>query len=138
MENKDRVINWIRMSLSQDPHSLTESFYFDRTKQLFFSIHVVDYFMLTDDLEIDPAASVSYSDKSQQEIVAWIKRLERNDVSILKVPQKGITDDKLQEIEAIEFIEKHHIDVSSARTWEVEADVEVTIDLSDDEAPEKK
>lgn len=50
--------------------------------------------MLDEDLEIKPAAEVSYSEKTQLEIVEWIKRLEKKDGSIISVPQKRIQETK--------------------------------------------
>ncbi len=137
MENREKIINWIGISLAQSPGSLTESFYFDKEKQLFFSIHVVDYAMLNEDLEINPAAKVSYSEKTQLEIVEWIKRLEKEDSSIISVPQKGLIDDKLKEIEAIEFLNEHEIDSDVATVWEVESHASISIDLTVDQKSKK-
>ena len=109
MENREKIINWIGISLAQAPGNLTELFYFDKEKQLFFSIHILDYLMLDEELEINPAANVSYSKKTQLEIVEWIKRLEKKDSSIISVPQKGLIDDKLKEIEAVEFLNEHEL-----------------------------
>ena len=137
MENRDRIINWISISLSQAPNSLTESFYFDHKKQIFFSIHAVDYFMLNENLEIDPSVKASYSKENQQEIEDWVKRLEENDSSIIRVPQKGFTDDKLKEIDAIAFINENKIDCDKAILWEVESKVSIGFDLTKDKEIKK-
>ena len=138
MENKDRIINWIGISLSEAPNSLTVSYYFDYENYIFFSIHVVDYFMLNEDLEIDSSVTnISYSEKNQREIVYWIKRLDKNDNSIISVPQKGLTDDKLREIEAIEFIKKNKIDTDKATLWKIESESSISFDLREDEENNK-
>lgn len=104
---------------------------------MFFSIHILDYAMLDEDLEIKPAAEVSYSEKTQREIVEWIKRLEKKDGSIISVPQKGLTDDKLKEIEAVEFLNENKIDPDVATVWEVESQVSISIDLTGDKKTKK-
>ncbi len=122
------------MSLAKPPNKLTEMFYFDHKNYIFFSIHVVDYFMLNEDMEIDSSVTnISYSEKNQQEIVDWIKRLEKNDHSIIRVPQKGLEDDKLRKIEAIKFINENNIDTDKAILWEVESKSSISFDLTADE-----
>jgi hypothetical protein len=138
MEKKERIINWIGVALSQDPNSLTEAFYFDRSEQRFFSIHFLDYFMLDEDLDINPAANISYSEETQQEIVGWIRRIENKDNSILRLPQKGLIDEKLKEIEALQFINEKEIDIESAKIWEVESNVSVGFDLAIEDEKKQK
>ncbi len=130
MDKKDHIIGWLGMVLSLEPGRLTESFYFDRKEQLFFSIHVMDYFMVTEDLEIDPASTTNMSEASLQTIVHWMKRLEEDTDSIIQIPQRGITDKTLREIQAREYILEHQIDLGTARVWEIDSDVSVKVDLT--------
>lgn len=76
MNEKNEVIKFIKMALSQLPNEITRSFYYDKMNQTFFVIHIVDYFMLNEDLEIDDSVAVSMSKASQNEIVDWINRKE--------------------------------------------------------------
>ncbi len=130
MDKKDHIIGWLRMVLSLEPGRLTETFYLDKKKQIFFSIHFADYAMFTEDLEIDPAVSTGYSQESEQAILDWFRRLDNNDSSIVRVPQRGITDRNLREIEANEFIRQHNVDLETAFIWEFAQEVSVKVDLT--------
>lgn len=141
MNNKNQVNEFIKMALSQLPNEITRSFYYDKLNHTFFVIHIFDYFMLNQDLEIDASVEVSISKESQKEIVDWIKRIEKNDNSIIRVPQKGITDEELQHIEFLKFIEKNNIDLELARMQKVEAKEEkesIKFDLNKIDKTNKK
>ena len=56
----------------------------------------------------------------------------KKDSSIISVPQKGLIDDKLKEIEAVEFLNEHEIDPDIATVWEVESQVSIGFDFRDD------
>lgn len=120
MNQKNQIIELIKAAISSPPNELTRSFYYDKLNQTFFIIHIVDYFMLNEDLEIDNSAQVSISEKSQKEIVDWIKRIEKNDDSIIRVPQKGITDEELKHIEFLKYIKESEIDLDIAKIQKVE------------------
>ena len=133
MDQRTRIINWIGISLSIDPGNLTESFYFDRRSQTFFSVHVADLFMLNEDLELDVAVSdISYSEKEITELIHWIKRIDGDDQDIVFIPKKGISDQALREEEASAFFEALNIDVSKVQFWEVDSNPSVTIDLKNE------
>lgn len=130
MNKRNRIINWIGVSLSLPENRQSEMFYFDKSQNLFFSIHIVDYFMLDENLEIDESATSSYNKKTENEIVSWIKRIEREDKLIISVPQKGLTNDSLKRIEAEKFLKELSVDIDKTQIWEVEEKISVNIDLT--------
>ncbi|WP_299888821.1 hypothetical protein [uncultured Lacinutrix sp.] len=130
MNKRNRIINWIGFSLSLPENRQSEMFYFDKSQNLFFSIHIVDYFMLDENLEIDESATSSYNKKTENEIVSWIKQIEREDKLIISVPQKGLINDSLKRIEAEKFLEGLSVDIDKTQIWEVEEKISVNIDLT--------
>jgi len=134
MEEKDRIINWLNVAIAQSPTKLTESFYYDKLKQTFFSILAVDYFMFKDNLELDPSAESSYTDEQLKDVVSWIKRIEDEDDQIIRVPQLGIQDQELKNIKINEFIDSNGIDINNSKFWLVDEKISVRFDLTDQEA----
>jgi hypothetical protein len=130
MNKRNRIINWIGVSLSLPENRQSEMFFFDKSKNLFFSIHIVDYFMLDENLEIDKSTTSSYNKKTENEIVSWIKRIEREDKLIISVPQKGLSNDSLKRIEAEKFIDGLSVEIDKTEIWEVEEKISVNIDLT--------
>ncbi|WP_405223817.1 hypothetical protein [Dokdonia sp. Asnod1-B02] len=130
MNKRNRIINWIGVSLSLPQNKQSEMFYFDKSQNLFFSIHIVDYFMLNENLEIDESTTSSYNKKTENEIVSWIKRIELEDKRIISVPQKGLTDETRKKIEAEKFLDDLSVDIDKTKIWEVEEKISVNIDLT--------
>ena len=130
MNKRNRIINWIGVSLSLPENRQSEMFFFDKSKNLFFSIHIVDYFMLDENLEIDKSTTSSYNKKTENEIVSWIKWIEREDKLIISVPQKGLSNDSLKRIEAEKFIDGLSVEIDKTEIWEVEEKISVNIDLT--------
>ncbi|EZH75906.1 hypothetical protein ATO12_03695 [Aquimarina atlantica] len=139
-DKRERFINWIGVSLSLPEDRLTEIFYFDKKTNLFFTIHVADYFMLNEDFEVDEAVTTSYNKKTEDEIVTWIKRIENEDKQIIRVPQKGLTDKTLKRIEAKNFLNGLSIEMDELQIWEIEESTSVKIDLTKEQqnSPDKK
>ncbi|WP_291721775.1 hypothetical protein [Bernardetia sp.] len=96
--------------------------------------------MLNEDLEIDDSVTSSMSREAQKEIVNWIKRIEKNDSSLICIPQRGITDEEILEIELLEFIENNNIDLETAKIQlaESEMPISVSLDLENIKISQKK
>jgi hypothetical protein len=138
MSDKNKVIEFIKMALSKLPNEITRSFYYDKLNHTFFVIHITDYFMLNEDLEIDASVEVSMSDESQKEIVELIKRVEKNDNFIIRVPQKGIIDEELKHIEFLDYVNTNDIDLDLARIQSIEEKLSVKFDLETIDTKGKK
>ena len=124
----DHIKEWFGRALSVPKGNLTECFYFDRKEHIFFSILFVDYFMLDENLEIDPFASVSYSTDYQHSIHSWLQRMDKKDPTILSIPTIGPLDEKAAIDEATKFLDQHKIDPFLARIWDGgNADIEVPL-----------
>ena len=131
MDNKrERLLNWIEIPLSFPVGRLTETFYFDKKTNLFFSIHIIDFFMLNEDYEIAEDVTTSYNKETENDIASWMKRILNEDKQIIEVPQKGLTDETLKKIEAEKFLNGLSIDLDKAEIWEVEISNSIQIDLT--------
>ncbi|WP_338769559.1 hypothetical protein WAF17_10110 [Bernardetia sp. ABR2-2B] len=129
MNQKNQIIELIKAAISSPPNEFTRSFCYDTTNQTFFVIHALDYFMLNENLEIDVSAESSMPTEAQKEIVGWIQRIEKNDDSIIRIPQKGITDQELKQIEFQKFIEENGIDLNLAKLQKAESKISISFDL---------
>lgn len=112
MNYESRLLNWLRIALSQSPNLLSESFYYDKENQEFFSILITDYFMFDEKLEIDKSVTTSYSEENLKKIVKKIKRIENNDKSIIAIPR--LTNQKRKAI-LDNFIESLPINLTAEK-----------------------
>lgn len=120
MTKRTQIIKWLCHALSLSPEEITEVFYFDRINNVFFSIHIADYFLVDDNLESDTAVKSSYSNNNVKLIIEWIKRIENDDVSIVEIPRKQLTSNKKQRLEAGKFLEKWDVDINKASICELD------------------
>jgi len=113
----------IGIALSQPSNLLNEAFYFDKSKLLFFSIHVTDYLMIDEDLYVEPnKINFRLSREEQTKILDWICRIDSDDQNLIQIPQKGLVDERVIEIEARQFLSEHAIDIQNTRIWEIASD----------------
>src|SRR5687767_10928026 len=126
MKRQEQILNWLMIGFEQPIGSLTELFYYDRLSNLFFTIHVSDYFMLDENLDIAPNVTSSYSQDTQEAIVGWIKRIDKKDSQIIYIPR--LTQSEREEgydhnfllLKAETFLNLNNIDIETAKVWEVE------------------
>ncbi|MBD3635709.1 MAG: hypothetical protein HUJ25_00070 [Crocinitomicaceae bacterium] len=111
LSESDRILNWLKAGICQAPNSLTEMFYFDSSKNLFFSLLATDYMMLDEDLNFADGLQSTYSDREAEELLQFIRKVEGKDPNIINIP-------RLTEAERIELLDDFLAQVSS--TEEVE------------------
>ncbi len=87
MNKETQILNWLAIGLSQPPNSLNESFYFDKKSHSFFSILMMDYLLLDECLNKAKNTTSSYSESTQNKLIAFIKRIENNDLKIISIPR---------------------------------------------------
>lgn len=86
MKPETQILNWLMIGISRSPNYQSETFYFDKINNEFFSIMVTDYFMLDENLEVAKNTTTSYSQSDQSELVNKIKRIENKDEDVILIP----------------------------------------------------
>jgi len=142
MNRQEQIFNWLRIGLRQPVDKLSEIFYYDKRDNEFFSILIMDYFMLDENFDIAPHMTTSYSPETVKILAERIKRVENNDQSIISLPRLGdLSDNGHEELISQEidtFLNLNAIDLETARVWEVEDEASISIDLKKDVKPEAK
>lgn len=139
MTKQEQIHRWLIIGFQQPADRLSEIFYYDKTNNEFFSILVVDYFMLDENFDIAPDVTTGYSPDTTKIIAERIKRIENNDLSILAVPRLGNLqngdDDKFISQRIDSFLNLNAIDIQTVNIWEVEEEGTITIDLKCESEP---
>ncbi|RAJ77370.1 uncharacterized protein UPF0158 [Chitinophaga dinghuensis] len=84
--NKAAIYNWLIVAYSEPITNLMETFYYDRRDREFYSIHIADFLLVTDDLTRDESVRASYADDTTALIADRISRREQNDPEIVMIP----------------------------------------------------
>ncbi len=103
-----QISNWLLAAYYQAPNSLTESFYYDKTKNIFFSVLFTDYFMLNEKLELAEGVETSYSNIELNSLVSYMQRIDRKDSDLLVIPRLSAEKRKIIFNEFIETISDVH------------------------------
>ncbi|TCC86989.1 hypothetical protein EZ428_22555 [Pedobacter frigiditerrae] len=139
MTKQEQIHRWLIIGFQQPADRLSEIFYYDKRDNEFFSILVVDYFMLDENFDITPAVTTVYSAKTSKIIAERIKRIENDDSSILALPRLGsiqnVDDDEFIPQRIDSFLNLNAIDVETVKIWEVEEEGIITIDLKRESEP---
>lgn len=136
-----QVWNWLSVIMGKPQNSrVSEFFYFDRKDNEFFSILVVDYFLFEEDWSIPKGTSSNYSDDELLVLADRMKRIDRDDPSIIYLPPKGLDNPTEINSEIDAFLNLNSINLDSTKIWEVEHNDEsyIKIDLIVDENTESK
>ena len=113
MTPSKQILNWLTIGFEQPTGNLTENFYYDMRDNEFFSIMVVDYFMLDEEMNIASNVTTNYSKTQENSLVNRIKRIENKDSSIISIPRVTLNDrknlmkqfvDKLSESKLIDIL----------------------------------
>jgi hypothetical protein len=142
MNRQKQIFNWLRVGFRQSPDRLSEMFYYDKRDNEFFSILVMDYFMLDENFDIVPDVTTSYSLNTVKIIADRIKRIENNDPAIFSLPRLGELSNTdyeefiPQKIDA--FLNLNSIDLKTVSIWEIEEEASISIDLKKDVESEVK
>lgn len=80
------VISILRLAMLKRPGMITECYYMDHSDKTIFSIHAVDYFMLTEKMEIREDAQTGYTKEETNFLVNKMKKLEHNAPGLVAIP----------------------------------------------------
>src|SRR5687767_11580651 len=86
MTRQEQILNWLMIAFSNGSKAISELFYYDRENNEFFSILVIDYFMVDQNFNILEEVTVSYSQNSIKMLTNRMKRIANNDRSIISIP----------------------------------------------------
>ena len=133
MTKQEQIYNWLMIGLQQPFDRLSEIFYYDKRDNEFFSILVVDYLMLDENLNIAKDTTTSYTEKTLEVLIDRIKRIEKKETTIISLPRFGNSQEVLdkpfisQQVDS--FLTHNSINIQAATIWEVEESGTITIDL---------
>jgi hypothetical protein len=117
---KDAVLlNWLMVAFQQAVENKTEHYYFDKQNEEFFSIHLLDLFLLEENrIEQHKLAPQC----TEQELIIRNKRIQliqSQHSSIVQLPRYGMFADQLVLTEKIElFLIDHGINIKNASLFE--------------------
>jgi hypothetical protein len=126
----EQIENWLKIGLSQSPDKISETFYFDKRDNQFFSILITDYFLFDEGFKINKNTSSNYSDVNLKLLIDRLKRIENDSNSIIVLPRFGeiIEEDLISKMDS--FLNLNAINLESTSLWEVEELGDITIDLT--------
>jgi hypothetical protein len=126
----EQIENWLKIGLSQSPNKISETFYFDKRDNQFFSILITDYFLFDEGFKINKNTSSNYSDVNLKLLIDRLKRIENDSNSIIALPRFGeiIEEDLISKMDS--FLNLNAINLESVSLWEVEELGDITIDLT--------
>jgi hypothetical protein len=131
MTNKETILNWLTTGFQQPPDRLSESFYYDKRDDQFFSVLLTDYFLFDDELNLAKDTTSTYSKKSLESLQDRIKRIENNDLNILSIPRLGQMDGKEIKTQMNLFMQTSNIDLDTVTIWETEDKGTITINITE-------
>ena len=137
---EERIYNWLKIGFLQPSERISESFYFDKRDNQFFSILISDYFHFDEDYNIPKNATSSYPENVLKLLADRMMRIENDDKSIISLSrtnkEENTSDIYLdQKIET--FLNLNSIDIKTATIWDIDTIGSVTINLKDDDAERK-
>ena len=117
---KQHLINWLKIAIQQPIDNDVETFYFDKKTNCFFSITLLEKLLVDKKFKIQYHLSPYFSDEELKCIQKWIKKIDRKNNSILKLPTFGIINDEEELTELInQFLFKNAIRLSNATIFNV-------------------
>jgi hypothetical protein len=129
MQIPDDLYKWLKAGFRQSEKEVSEAFYFDNRDNEFFSILIADYFLFTDNFEIDENAKSSYSEIETKILRDRLNRVQSNDSIIISLPRIGKTAESHIVHSNIEsFIKANKINIETAHIWSP-PDGDIIIDL---------
>lgn len=129
---------WLRMVLGIQANRLTEYFYYDSDMEMFFSIHLGDYFLVNEKLELETKAQSNYSDIELDLLLHWMKRVDVKGESIIPIAQKGLVGFEAIDGEIEILVKEHAINLDTVKVWKVGKETSVTIDLNETNQPKEE
>jgi len=125
MTKQEQINNWLTSAFNAaSGGGISEFFYYDRRDNEFFSILVIDYFRVDENFNVGKGVEVGYSEKTLNLLTERMKRINREDQSILSIPLADSKSPLQSQIDS--FLNLNAIDTSTATIWETE-DTSITI-----------
>ncbi len=84
----------LRLAVLNRPGNLTECYYIDHSDKTIFSIHMADYFMLNEDMDVIIDAQTGYTKEETTFIANKIKKLERKAANVTRIPTFSLQETK--------------------------------------------
>jgi len=135
METITEGKKWLRMVLGIQANRISEYFYYDRKMELFFSIHLGDYFLVNEKLELDTNAQSNYSEVELDLLLHWMKRVDVKDESIIPIAQKGLVGFEAIDAEIETLVKEHNINLDTVKVWKMGDETSVTVKVNETNQP---
>ncbi len=112
--------NWLLIAFQQESDDNSEYFYFDKKKNEFFSIHIIDHYLFDEKLNNLYGVSIYFTLEEVSILKERLKKINKKNKSIVSIPKLGILDNKeILEIEIEKFTKENQIDVENSTLFEV-------------------
>lgn len=138
---EERIYNWLKIGFLQPGEKISESFYFDKRDNQFFSILISDYFHFDENYNIPKNATSSYPENILELLADRMIRIENNDKSIVSLSRTNKEENRSDEYldQKMEtFLNLNLIDIKTATIWDIDTIGSVTINLKDDTDSESR
>ncbi len=117
---KQHLLNWLKIAFQQPIDNDVEDFYYDTKTNCFFSITHLEKLLIDEKFKIQHHLSPYFTDDELQTIQKWIKRIEKRNNSVVKLPSYGIINDEEELTELIhQFLFKNAIRLSTSSLFNV-------------------
>jgi len=118
MTKEENLINWLIIGIRQEPSNMSELFYFDQSKNHFFSLIASDFMLLEQQTEH------GYNEADLKIVLDKLQKIKCESPEIIPIPRLSVSErepETLQDIKAekiaLLFLSNHKIDVSSTGFW---------------------
>ena len=117
---KNQIISWLKIAFQQPIDSKIEDFYFDKKSNTFFSITILDKLLIDQKFKIIKNLSPYFSIEDLEKIKTWIRKINKNNSSIIKLPKFGLVNNQEELEDKINsFLFKNAIRLSTSEIFEV-------------------
>ena len=114
------IKNWLLIAFQQEVDDSSEYFYFDKKKNEFFSVHIIDLYLFDKKMKIINGVSLYFTQDELSNLRERIKKINKNNSSILRLPRLGKCDEASELISIIQqFITENKIDIKTSTYSEV-------------------
>ena len=118
MTQQEQINNWLISAFTSRLKKMSEFFYYDRRDDQFFSILVMDYFIVDENFEVPKEATISYSTDTFKVLTDRMRRIDNEDSGILSIPLANENREVQEQID--QFLNLNSINIDTATIWETE------------------
>jgi len=117
---KEYIFKWLKIAFKKDEENEVETFYYDTFSKKFFTITLLEKFLISKNNEINFNLSPYYSSEELEQIKNWLQKIAQKDTSIIQLPTIGIatSDEHLTE-QINQFLFKNAIRLSLVSVFEI-------------------